>query len=87
MYFGANTPLTDLTAAARSRPPQVVLLAAQRSTVLYSSRAALAELAAAAPVALAGHGVRGELAEGVGATHLRGGISSALAELDDYRKG
>lgn len=87
VYFGANTPLTDLTAAARSRPPQVVLLAAQRSTVLHSSRAALAELAAAAPVALAGHGVRRELAEGVGATHLRGGISSALAELDDYRKG
>lgn len=87
VYFGANTPLTDLTAAARTRPPNVVLLSAQRSMVLHSSRAALAELTATCPVALAGHGVRRELADGVGAAHLRGGISSALLELDVYRKG
>ena len=87
VYFGANTPLCDLTDAARSRPPDVVLLSAQRSVVLHAARASLSELTAACPVALAGHGVRRELTESVGASRLRGGITSALAELDMYRKG
>lgn len=88
-FFGANTSVTELVRAARCVPggaPDVVLLSAQRSTVLHSSRMELAELAATCPVALAGHGVRREMAESVGATHLRGGISSALTDLDVYRK-
>jgi methanogenic corrinoid protein MtbC1 len=71
-YFGANTPLDELTRAVDATRPDLVVLAATLTESLRPLRATLAALARRAPLALAGAGATPRFAEVVGARFMAG---------------
>jgi DNA-binding transcriptional MerR regulator len=71
-YFGANTPLDELTRAVDATRPDLVVLAATLTESLRPLRATLAALARRAPLALAGAGATPRLAKAVGARLMAG---------------
>ena len=68
-YFGANTPIDDLTRTAAELQPDLVVLAAVSSERFDGMDADLSRLSRVAPLALAGAGATRALAQAVGA-HL-----------------
>ena len=71
-YLGANTPMQDTIAVASATRPSLVVLAATTGERFADVAPQLFELASIAPLALAGAGATGELAERIGARVLRG---------------
>jgi MerR family transcriptional regulator, light-induced transcriptional regulator len=71
-YFGANTPLDELTQAADATQPNLVVLAATLTESLTPLRAGLAALARHAPLALAGAAATPRFAKTVGARLMAG---------------
>jgi DNA-binding transcriptional MerR regulator len=71
-YFGANTPLDELTRAVDATRPDLVVLAATLTESLRPLRAGLAALARRAPLALAGAGATPRFAKAVGARLMAG---------------
>ena len=71
-YFGANTPLDELTRAVDATRPDLVVLAATLTESLRARRATLAALARRAPLALAGAGATPRFAKAVGARLMAG---------------
>jgi DNA-binding transcriptional MerR regulator len=71
-YFGANTPLDELTRAVDATRPDLIVLAATLTESLRPRRATLAALARRAPLALAGAGDTPRLAKAVGARLMAG---------------
>jgi len=71
-YFGANTPLDELTQAADATQPNLVVVAATLTESLTPLRAGLAALARHAPLALAGAAATPRFAKAVGARHMAG---------------
>jgi MerR family transcriptional regulator, light-induced transcriptional regulator len=69
-FLGADTPLATATEAARLLSPRLVVVTF--TTGVDIPEAGLAELAGAAPLALAGRGASAGLAHAVGARHLAG---------------
>jgi MerR family transcriptional regulator, light-induced transcriptional regulator len=88
-FYGANTPLNDLAAAARQSPPDAIVITAARRRTMLPARHELSELARVAPLFIAGRGSSREIALAVGATHLGGGLgeeAAVLAAKSDARK-
>jgi MerR family transcriptional regulator, light-induced transcriptional regulator len=71
-YFGANTPLDELTQTVDATRPDLVLLAATLTESLTPLRARLAALARHAPLALAGAAATPRFAKAVGARLMAG---------------
>ena len=71
-YFGANTPLDELTRAVDATRPDLVVLAATLTESLRPLRAKLAALGRRAPLALAGAGATPRFAKAVGARLMAG---------------
>jgi DNA-binding transcriptional MerR regulator len=69
-YLGPDSPLASIIETARELAPAVVILTATTAELARSAQGGLAEVAAAAPLALAGAGVTPALAASVGASHL-----------------
>jgi DNA-binding transcriptional MerR regulator len=69
-YLGASTPVDDLIRLAEATRPDLVVVSATRSERLTAVAAELTRLAGTAPLALAGPGATGELANTVGARLL-----------------
>ena len=82
-FFGANTPMGEVIDGARRSPPDLVVIAATVPEHLTTIRAELAQLAAVAPLALAGAGASPEAADAVGA-ELLGGDPVTAAEQHQY---
>jgi len=71
-YFGADTPLDEVTQTVDATRPDLVLLAATLTESLTPLRAGLAALARHAPLALAGAAATPRFAKAVGARHMAG---------------
>jgi MerR family transcriptional regulator, light-induced transcriptional regulator len=71
-YFGANTPVVELIDGARRSPPDLIVVAATVPERLTAISADLAQLAAVAPLAVAGSGASPDLADTIGAHLLTG---------------
>jgi DNA-binding transcriptional MerR regulator len=71
-YLGASTPVDDLVRLAGATHPDLVVVSATRPERLAPLTAQLTRLAGTAPLALAGPGATGELADTVGARLLAG---------------
>ena len=71
-YFGVNTPLVELVDDARRSPPELIVVASATHEHLAAVDGHLAQLAAVAPLALAGAGASRDLADSVGARLLVG---------------
>ena len=71
-FFGANTPIVEVLDDARRSPPDLVVVAATVPERLSAVHADLAQLAAVAPLALAGAGASRSAADSVGAQLLPG---------------
>lgn len=80
-YLGTDTPLETLQQAAARLEPRAVVLTALDESRFAGRRAHLADLAAAAPLFLAGAGATQELAANVGGRVLHGDPVGAAAEL------
>jgi DNA-binding transcriptional MerR regulator len=80
-YLGVNTPIPELIAAAPSVGASVVVLAATTPERFEAVISQLTELAAAAPLVLAGAGATSGLAARVGARLLTGDPVSAAEDL------
>jgi len=80
-YLGADTPLRDLVRAATSIRPDIVVVAATVRQRFDRVVEGLAALARGTPVAIAGAGASGALADAVGARLLAGDPATAAAEL------
>lgn len=78
-YLGANTPMQDTIAVASATRPSLVVLAATTGERFVDVAPQLVELASIAPLALAGAGATGELAERIG-TRVLGGDPVTTAE-------
>ena len=78
-YLGQDTPLDTLTATARQLAPALVVLTATTAASATTARGGFAEVARAAPLALAGAGMSRELADAVGARHLEDDPVTAAA--------
>lgn len=71
-FLGADTPLATLADTARLLEPELVVVAFTLAGQAASSEAGLAELAGAAPLAIAGRAATSRLADAVGARHFPG---------------
>ena len=84
-YFGADTPVGELTRAVHARPPDLVVLAATRPQVLEPLVGQLSALAGGAPLLLAGAGATPELAAAVGARLPDGDPVTAASAIGRLR--
>jgi DNA-binding transcriptional MerR regulator len=84
-YFGPDTPLDTLQAVVADLEPDAVVLAALDPDLLGARRGQLSDLAADAPLFLAGAGATQEITAAVGAKALRGDPVNAAAELASAR--
>jgi MerR family transcriptional regulator, light-induced transcriptional regulator len=84
-YFGANTPVVEVIDGARRSPPDLIVVAATAPERLTAIRADLVQLAAVAPLALAGAGASPDIADVVGAELLTGDPVTA-AEQQQHRR-
>lgn len=80
-YLGADTPLDDLAAAVRALDPRLVVLSAVIPGRFEAVAAEIAELAAIAPVALAGPAATRAAADSALARYLDGDPAAAADEL------
>lgn len=80
-YLGASTPVGDLIRLAGTTHPDLVVVSATRPETLAPLTAQLIRLAGTAPLALAGRGTTGELADAVGARLLTGDPVTAAENL------
>jgi DNA-binding transcriptional MerR regulator len=80
-YLGADTPVEALAELAATLEPAQVVLASVRPDVYVQARAALAELAARVPLALAGAGADPRLGDRLGAAVLQGDPVAEAARL------
>ncbi len=71
-YLGASTPIGDLIRLAGATRPDLVVVSATRPERFALIAAELTRLAGTVPLALAGPGATGELADAVGARLLTG---------------
>jgi MerR family transcriptional regulator, light-induced transcriptional regulator len=71
-YLGASTPIDDLIRLAGATRPDIVVVSATRPERFAPIAAELTRLAGTVPLALAGPGATGELADAVGARLLTG---------------
>src|SRR5439155_26087011 len=71
-YLGASTPIGDLIRLAGATRPDLVVVSATRPERFALIPAELTRLAGTVPLALAGPGAIGELADAVGARLLTG---------------
>jgi methanogenic corrinoid protein MtbC1 len=71
-FFGVSTPVVELVDDARRSPPDLIVVAATVPDRLTAIRSDLAQLAAVAPLALAGAGASPEIADAVDARLLSG---------------
>jgi DNA-binding transcriptional MerR regulator len=78
-FFGANTPIGEVVDHVRRSPPDLVVVAATVPKRLTAIRVDLAQLAAVAPLALAGGGASPLLADALGA-RLRTGDPVTAAQ-------
>ena len=85
-YFGANTPVLELIDGARRSPPDLIVVAATAHDRLTAIRADLAQLAALAPLALAGAGASPDFADAVGAQLLTGDPVTAAQQQQHQRR-
>jgi MerR family transcriptional regulator, light-induced transcriptional regulator len=69
-FLGTDTPLATITEMTRLLKPALVVLTATTAEQAAAARDGLVQVAGAAPLALAGRGASGELAEAVGARYL-----------------
>ena len=67
VYLGADTPVAELTRVADDRQPDLVVVAATRAQAFEPHSAALAALARAVPLILAGAGATPALGAAIGA--------------------
>jgi MerR family transcriptional regulator, light-induced transcriptional regulator len=81
VFLGADTPLDTIRDTVAATAPVGVVLSVTRPGVLGNQRAALTQLAAAAPLLLCGAGVDPEEAAAIGAELLRGDPVTAALEL------
>jgi MerR family transcriptional regulator, light-induced transcriptional regulator len=79
-YLGADTPLASLFAGCRSLSPDLVVLAATRTTLFEARASALHRIAAQWPLAIAGAGAQPAAARHVGATALSKDLSAAVGQ-------
>jgi methanogenic corrinoid protein MtbC1 len=84
-FFGANTPVVEVIDGARRSPPDLIVVAATAPERLTAITADLAQLAAVAPLALAGAGASPAAADAVGAELLTGDPVTA-AEQQQHRR-
>ena len=71
-YFGASTPVEELTRAAAQSRPALIVVAATAAERFTAIRDELARLAAVAPLVVGGAGATQQLADDVGARLLTG---------------
>jgi len=69
-YFGASTPIDELVRAVGRSRPELVVVAATTTDRFTAILGELAQLAAVAPLALAGAGATQHMADGIGARLL-----------------
>ena len=69
-FLGPDMPLAGVAALARELEPAIVVLTATTATDALAAEAGLAEIARAAPLALAGPGASATVAEAGGARYL-----------------
>ena len=84
LYLGADTPVADLVALAKSTEPAAVLVSATSSASLKALRREGAELRSAAPLILFGGQAfanRPELAEELGGAHMGNDLRSVVPAL------
>jgi len=89
-YLGADTPMEELTRTAQETSPDLVVLAAVNDERYHGPAAALARLAAVAPVALAGAGATEALVLATGCRLLTGDpvtAAQAVAAGPTRRRG
>jgi MerR family transcriptional regulator, light-induced transcriptional regulator len=84
-YFGANTPIVEVIDGARRSLPDLVVVAATVPERLTAIHADLAQLAALAPLALAGAGASPDMADSVGARLLTGDPVTAAQQQQHQR--
>ncbi len=80
-YLGADTPLATIDEAAKALQPDLVVVASVDDSKLAACEMELRELAGRFPLALAGAGISGALAERIGAQHLRDGPLDAAVSV------
>jgi MerR family transcriptional regulator, light-induced transcriptional regulator len=87
LHLGADTPMTDLAHACVRIRPDLVVVAATRATALLGAARELRRIAARHPVAIAGAGASGHLADDIGALWLAGDVTQgARAAVDVLRE-
>jgi DNA-binding transcriptional MerR regulator len=69
-FLGPDTPLATIADTARLLRPALVVVAATTAERARAAKGGLAEVAATAPLALAGSGISARIAADVGALHL-----------------
>lgn len=80
-YLGANTPIGDTITVASATRPSLVVLAASARDRFEAVATQLSELAAIAPLALAGAGATSALAQSMGAQFLDADPVTAAEQL------
>ena len=80
-FLGPDTPLSTITETARLLQPALVVLTATTAEQTLAAEHGLAEVAASAPLALAGAGASATIAESVGARYLDEDPVSAAARV------
>lgn len=78
-YLGADTPMADLAFACGRIQPDLVVVAASRTTALLSQSGSLRRLATRHPLAVAGAGASPRVAHDVGASYLAGDVAAGAA--------
>ena len=80
-YLGADTPAATIAEAAKALQPDLVVIASVDDSKLLTCEEELRDLAARFPLALAGAGISGALADRLGAQHLREGPLDAAVSV------
>ena len=71
-YFGASTPVDELVRAAVRSRPELIVVAATTTARFVGILSELSQLAAVAPLAVAGAGATQQMADEIGARLLSG---------------
>ncbi len=86
-FLGQNTPFSSIAETAHLLQPAVVVLTAMLPGQLDGAEQGLADVAAVAPLAIAGDGASGELADSVGARYLADDpVTAAAAVAQAYAR-
>ena len=85
-FFGADTPVAELVDGARRNPPDLVVVTAVEPQLLTAIHSDLTQLAAVAPLAVAGAGASPDIADAVGARMLTGDPVTAAEQQHGRRQ-